>query len=65
MAGAAAALVGSGRRLRDGMGIWSMHFVGMLALPADPAAYDVGITLASIDRDLVSGFALLTVTRTP
>ena len=48
-----------------GMGIWSMHFIGMLAfsLPI-PMAYDVGITLASmLIAIVVSGFALLTVTR--
>ena len=48
-----------------GTGIWSMHFIGMLAfsLPI-PMAYDVGITLASmLIAIVVSGFALLTVTR--
>ncbi|HEX4781014.1 MAG TPA: MHYT domain-containing protein, partial [Usitatibacter sp.] len=48
-----------------GMGIWSMHFIGMLAfsLPI-PMAYDVGITLVSmLIAIIVSGFALLTVTR--
>ena len=48
-----------------GMGIWSMHFIGMLAfsLPI-PMAYDVGITLVSmLIAIVVSGFALLTVTR--
>ncbi|HEY2630401.1 MAG TPA: EAL domain-containing protein, partial [Usitatibacter sp.] len=48
-----------------GMGIWSMHFIGMLAfrLPI-PMAYDVGITIASMLIAIsVSGFALLTVTR--
>jgi diguanylate cyclase (GGDEF)-like protein len=48
-----------------GMGIWSMHFIGMLAfsLPV-PMAYDVGITIASmLIAIVVSGFALLTVTR--
>jgi diguanylate cyclase (GGDEF)-like protein len=48
-----------------GMGIWSMHFIGMLAfsLPI-PMAYDVGITLASMGIAIVvSGFALLTVTQ--
>ncbi len=42
-----------------GMGIWSMHFIGMLAfsLPI-PMAYDVGITLASmLIAIVVSGFA--------
>jgi diguanylate cyclase len=48
-----------------GMGIWSMHFIGMLAfsLPI-PMAYDAGITLISmLIAIVVSGFALLTVTR--
>jgi len=48
-----------------GMGIWSMHFIGMLAfsLPI-PMAYDVGITIASmLVAIVVSGFALFTVTR--
>ncbi|MFZ3322795.1 MAG: EAL domain-containing protein [Usitatibacter sp.] len=48
-----------------GLGIWSMHFIGMLAfsLPI-PMAYDVAITLASmLIAIVVSGFALLTVTR--
>ncbi len=43
-----------------GMGIWSMHFVGMLAfhLPI-PLAYDIPITLASVLLAIVaSGFAL-------
>ena len=48
-----------------GMGSWSMHFIGMLAfsLPI-PISYDVGITIASMAIAIVvSGFALLTVTR--
>src|SRR5205807_1555018 len=48
-----------------GMGIWSMHFIGMLAfsLPI-PIAYDVGVTIASmLIAIVVSGFALLTVSR--
>jgi len=43
-----------------GLGIWSMHFVGMLAfhLPI-PLAYDIPITLASIVLAVIaSGFAL-------
>jgi diguanylate cyclase (GGDEF)-like protein len=43
-----------------GVGIWSMHFIGMLAfsLPI-PLAYDVPLTLASlVVAILVSGFAL-------
>ena len=48
-----------------GTGIWSMHFIGMLAfsLPI-PVAYNVGTTLVSmLIAIVVSGFALLTVTR--
>jgi diguanylate cyclase (GGDEF)-like protein len=48
-----------------GIGIWSMHFVGMLAfsLPI-PMAYDVAITLHSlVIAVVVSWFALSTVTR--
>ena len=64
--GAAAASWLLGGAFAMGMGIWSMHFIGMLAfsLPV-PMAYDVGITLASMFiAIIVSGFALLTVTRT-
>ena len=49
-----------------GTGIWSMHFIGMLAfrLPI-PMAYDIPVTLASwLIAILVSGFALRTVNRT-
>ncbi|HEY0339031.1 MAG TPA: MHYT domain-containing protein, partial [Burkholderiales bacterium] len=48
-----------------GIGIWSMHFIGMLAfsLPI-PMAYDVTITLVSMTIAIVvSGFALYTVSR--
>jgi diguanylate cyclase (GGDEF)-like protein len=48
-----------------GTGIWSMHFIGMLAfrLPI-PMAYDVTITLLSMLLAIVvSGFALFTVSR--
>ncbi|MGZ5146717.1 MAG: MHYT domain-containing protein, partial [Burkholderiales bacterium] len=48
-----------------GIGIWSMHFIGMLAfrLPI-PMAYDVAITLLSmLIAVVVSGFALFTVSR--
>lgn len=48
-----------------GTGIWSMHFIGMLAfsLPI-PMAYDVGITLASMAIAIgISGFALFLVSR--
>ncbi len=48
-----------------GIGIWSMHFIGMLAfrLPM-PVAYDVPITVLSLVIAIaVSGFALHTVSR--
>jgi diguanylate cyclase len=48
-----------------GTGIWSMHFIGMLAfnLPI-PLGYDVPITLLSmLIAVIVSGFALHTATR--
>jgi two-component system sensor histidine kinase/response regulator len=48
-----------------GTGIWSMHFIGMLAfhLPI-PIAYDVPTTLLSmLIAVLVSGFALYTINR--
>jgi diguanylate cyclase len=48
-----------------GMGIWSMHFIGMLAfsLPV-PMGYDVPVTLTSlVIAIVVSYFALYTVTR--
>src|SRR5882672_9657173 len=64
-AGAAAACWLLGGAFAMGMGIWSMHFIGMLAfsLPI-PMAYDVVITLASMGIAIVvSGFALLTVTQ--
>jgi diguanylate cyclase (GGDEF)-like protein len=48
-----------------GMGIWSMHFIGMLAFRLPMAmSYDVPVTLASmLIAIVVSGFALLVVTR--
>ena len=48
-----------------GTGIWSMHFVGMLAfhLPL-PVNYDIFITLLSlIVAIVVSGFALFVISR--
>src|SRR5437870_3764976 len=48
-----------------GTGIWSMHFIGMLAfrLPI-PLTYDTGVTLLSLlIAILVSGFALHTINR--
>ena len=63
--GAAAASWLMGGAFAMGMGIWSMHFIGMLAfsLPI-PMAYDVLITLESMFIAIVvSGFALFTVSR--
>jgi NO-binding membrane sensor protein with MHYT domain/CheY-like chemotaxis protein/HPt (histidine-containing phosphotransfer) domain-containing protein/two-component sensor histidine kinase len=54
-----------GGALSMGVGIWSMHFVGMLAasLPI-PIAFDVGWTLTSLVIAIViSGFALFFVNR--
>jgi diguanylate cyclase len=48
-----------------GIGIWSMHFIGMLAfsLPV-PMGYDIATTLVSmLIAGIVSGFALYTVSR--
>ena len=63
--GAAAAAWLAGGAFAMGMGIWSMHFIGMLAfsLPI-PMAYDVFTTLVSmVIAIVVSGFALFTVSR--
>jgi diguanylate cyclase (GGDEF)-like protein len=48
-----------------GMGIWSMHFIGMLAFRLPIAmSYDIAITIGSmLIAIVVSGFALLAVTR--
>lgn len=48
-----------------GTGIWSMHFVGMLAFSLPIAiGYDIPVTIASmLIAVVVSGFALFTVTR--
>ncbi len=54
-----------GGALAMGTGIWSMHFIGMLAfsLPV-PLAYDVGITMLSMLAAVAtSGVALYTVRR--
>jgi two-component system, sensor histidine kinase ChiS len=54
-----------GGALSMGTGIWSMHFIGMLAfeLPI-PMSYDVSITLQSmLIAILASGFALFTINR--
>ena len=64
-AGGAAAAWLLGGAFAMGMGIWSMHFIGMLAfsLPI-PMSYDVNITLASMGIAIVvSGFALYNVSR--
>jgi diguanylate cyclase (GGDEF)-like protein len=64
-AGIAARLWLLGGAFSMGIGIWSMHFVGMLAfnLPI-PMGYDVPVTLLSlVIAVVVSGFALFTVTR--
>ncbi len=55
----------AGGALSMGIGIWSMHFIGMLAfrLPV-PLAYDPGITVLSLLIAVgVSGYALHTVSR--
>ena len=54
-----------GGALAMGAGIWSMHFIGMLALRLPiPLSYDVSITLVSLlIAVLVSGFALFTINR--
>ena len=52
-----------GGALSMGIGIWSMHFIGMLAfqLPI-PMSYDIPITLGSLlIAVIVSGFALSTI----
>lgn len=53
----------AGGALSLGTGIWSMHFVGMLAYHSPvPLTYDVSLTLASLVLAIiVSGIALLTV----
>ena len=55
----------AGGSLAMGIGIWSMHFIGMLAfsLPI-PLSYNVGLTLLSLlAAVLVSAFALWQVSR--
>jgi diguanylate cyclase len=56
----------TGGALAMGTGIWSMHFIGMLALRMPvPMAYDLPTTFASmVIAVVVSGFALFTVSRT-
>jgi methyl-accepting chemotaxis protein PixJ len=48
-----------------GVGIWSMHFVAMLAFSLSiPISYDIGITLASMVAGIIaSGIALFVVSR--
>ena len=63
--GTAAALWIGGGALAMGIGIWSMHFVGMLSfsLPI-PLGYDLAITLLSLAiAMLASGFALWLVSQ--
>lgn len=63
--GTAAALWIGGGALAMGIGIWSMHFVGMLSfsLPI-PMGYDLAITLLSLTiAMLASGFALWLVSQ--
>jgi NO-binding membrane sensor protein with MHYT domain len=54
----------AGGALAMGCGIWSMHFIGMLAfsLPI-PLSYDIGLTIASLVIAIaISGFALSVAT---
>ena len=55
----------TGGALAMGTGIWSMHFIGMLALHMPiPMAYALPTTFASmVIAVIVSGFALFTVGR--
>jgi diguanylate cyclase len=48
----------------DGLGIWSMHFIGMLAfhLPI-PLAYDVPLTLLSVALAILSSALVLVLVR--
>ncbi|MBL8691739.1 MAG: PAS domain S-box protein [Rhodospirillaceae bacterium] len=54
-----------GGAIAMGTGIWSMHFIGMLAFSLGmPMSYDFPITLLSlVIAMIVSGFALYTVSR--
>jgi NO-binding membrane sensor protein with MHYT domain len=56
----------AGGAIAMGCGIWSMHFIGMLALSLPvPLTYDVGLTIASLVIAIaISGFAL-TVASSP
>jgi len=55
----------AGGAISMGTGIWSMHFIGMLAYrPPIPLSYDVGITLLSLAiAILAAGFALYWASR--
>ena len=55
----------AGGALAMGIGVWSMHFIGMLALRLPiRLGYDVGITLLSLLMAVAaSGYALWLVTR--
>jgi NO-binding membrane sensor protein with MHYT domain len=55
----------AGGAISMGIGIWSMHFIGMLAYrPPIPLSYDVGITLLSLAiAILAAGFALYWASR--
>jgi diguanylate cyclase (GGDEF)-like protein len=63
--GAGAAVGLAGGAFAMGTGLWSMHFIGMLAFNLPVAmGYHVGITLLSmLIAIIVSGFALYTVSR--
>jgi len=55
----------TGGAVTMGTGIWSMHFIGMLAFSLDmPMSYDFPVTLLShLIAIIVSGFALYEVSR--
>lgn len=55
----------AGGAMAMGIGVWSMHFIGMLALRLPiPLGYDIGITLLSLLLAVAaSGYALWLVTR--
>ena len=55
----------AGGALAMGIGVWSMHFIGMLALRLPiPLGYDIGITLLSLLMAVAaSAYALWLVTR--
>lgn len=49
-----------------GCGIWSMHFIGMLAFsPPIPLSYDIPLTIGTLIIAIaISGFALLVASQT-